>query len=245
MGDIILGFDKGRQLVVDQRKNITVAYCNHFYTAEEENYNELHGKYSCIQVKAENFANGKGENATWAYVNLNPYEIRTIYKIAKTVFPVYDKMPYKKEFYHPFKDAYSSMLLEHSPNLNNPWVVTILQGKCDKNKKRIGNPLVKITVMYTDELFFDIWDTLYSRLRDWERFHYSILLKNGEPKTKAALNKQKNENKNNNSQPAKNNNHHSKNDTINNTIPPLAPPPFDENEIPFDEMPAYGSKYIR
>ena len=260
MYDIKLGFDNGRQLIVDQRSKITVAYCNHFYTADEADYNELHGKYSCIRIKAEDFSNGKGDNAVWVYVNLNPYEIRLIYQLAKTVFPLNRNMPYKKDFYHPFKGTYTSIFIEHSPKLNNPWVVTIAQGKCDNNKKRIGEPMAKITVMYNDELFFSIWDTLYSRLRDWERYHYSLLLKNGEPKTAAVIEeyRKNSENNSNHKQQQKNKNYNRQNnsgynvqqqkkqsDTKPVSMPSLAPPTLMEDEIPFNKMPAYGSLYKR
>lgn len=247
-----LGFDNGRQLVVDQRRKITIAYCNHFIVADDKDYNEVHGKYSCIQIKAEDFSNGKGENARWAYHNVQSNEIRCIYQLAKSIFPLNVKMPYKTEFYHPYKGKYTALSIEHAPNLNNPFVCTITQGVCDKNLKRIGEPTIKITVMYSDELFFSIWDTLYSRLRDWERYHYSLLLRNGEPKTAAALaycrknsNNNKKTSQTNSSSGYKQPQKKLSKQQILNSVPAALPVPPIEDDIPFNEMPAYGSRYRR
>lgn len=247
-----LGFDKGRQLVVDQRKKMTIAYCNHFIVADSKDYNEVHGKYSCIQIKAEDFSCGKGESALWTYHNVQPNEIRCIYQLAKSIFPLNVMMPYKKEFYHPFKGKYTALCIEHAPKLNNPFVCTMTQGTCDKNLKRIGEPTIKITVMYSDELFFSVWDTLYSRLRDWERYHYSLLLKDGEPKTAAAIAyyRENSSNKKETPQYASSNGckqpqkKPDKQQTYNSMPAALPVPPIEDN-IPFNEMPAYGSRYMR
>ena len=240
MYDNPLGFDFGRQLYVDQRRKVTVAYCNHFVIADDANYNMIHGKFSAIKVIAEDFTKGKGKNAVWCTINLTPTEIRTIYNIVKTISPVNGAV--KRDFYHPYNKLYTDLLIERSPKLNNPWVLTFTNGSCvlkNNSWQRVGNPTSKITVMYTDDLFYSLFDTLYSRLRDWEAYHYFQLLEKNEVRTnealstyraKAAENKKKIQN-------------NSANKNSNDFLPP--PPDIPEDDIPFESMPDYNSAYFR
>ena len=259
-----LGFDFGRQMYLDQRNKTLVCFCNRLKAAPEGRYNEVHGKYSLIQLLMEDYSVSKGAKATFVYYNLEPRDVRTLYHWVSAIYPFNTDKVCNFKLYKCLNDKYWQLDVVHNPKMNNPFGIVVTNGTADKNKKPLGQTGV-VKQWYSYELFYSMWNEIYDKLKMWEMIHYSSLCKKMEPITAAAVDKffsekennateksdkskgnyhQQNKNRNNNQPPAKAARPIA---PARNELPPLAPPlpMVQEDEIPLEEMHRYKSAYRR
>ncbi len=240
MGNNELGFDFGRQMFLDQRNKTLVCFCNHLKPAKDKNYNELHGKYSLIQLLMEDYSKGKGKNAVYVYYNLEPKDIRVIHHWVSAIYPTHTKNPHNFKLYKCYEDNYWQLDIVHNPKMKNPFGIVICNGKADAKTKKPLTKAGEVKQWYDYELFFAMWQEIYDKLKYWEFLHCSQLSRRMEPVTNAAVKRYYDERDN----PSKKNNGKSKGNGF-TELPPLAPPIPIEQDIPFDEMPNYGTAYKR
>lgn len=261
-----LGFDFGRQMYLDQRNKTLVCFCNRLKVADDSRYNEIHGKYSLIQLLMEDYSVGKGSKAIYVYYNLAPKDVRTLYHWVSAIYPFNINNPCNFKLFKCLDDKYWQLEIVHNPKMKNPFGIVVTNGKADKDKKPISQTGV-VKQWYSYELFYSMWSEIYDKLKMWEMIHYSSLCRKMEPVTAAAVEKFYDE-KDSNNNTVKNNqyqgNHKQQNGqknnkrppavkpvvsapAVKNELPPLAPPlpMVPEDEIPLDVMPNYKSAYKR
>lgn len=264
--NIELGFDHGRQMYLDCRRSTLIAFLNRLKPAENKNYHELHGKYSVIQLLSEDFSKGKKADAVYCYYNLDPETVRDIYHWVSTLYPLYMGSPLKRKWFKHFAGKFQQLELQLNPGMNNPFCIICSNGLYDEKAEKPKGDVAVVKQYYSGELFYTMWSTIYDRLKLWELIHYSALCKVMEPITARAVEQelmkmeqnrkqnnvpqqyapQSNGNHNGNSQGGRRgnrqNNTYSPQQAQYNDMPELAPPIGD---IPFEQMPDYGSAYRR
>lgn len=239
-----LGFDFGRQMFLDQRNKTLVCFSNRLKIAKTEDYNEIHGKYSIIQLLMEDYSKGKGSNAVFVYYNLEPRDVRTICHWVSSIYPTHTTKEHNFKLYKSLNGNYWQIDLVHNPKMKNPFGIIISNGNADRNLKPV-NKTGEVKQWYSYEMFYSMWQEIYDKLKYWEFLHYSQLCRRMEPVTQAALDKYYDERKNSQN---KGNKQNGNNGNYANyaEMPPLAPPPVpNEQDIPFEEMPNYGTAYRR
>lgn len=259
------GFDKGRQMLLDQRQKTSVCFCNHLKPAEQANYHELHGQYSLITLIMQDYSKGKGQNSFFVRFNLSPRQLRVIHHWAETIYPSQmGKSHRTMELVKVFNDDYSKLELIHASKNNNPFAIKVTNGKADQDKKLIKGSEKSVMQWYTGDLFYSLWSDLYDRLKEWELIHYSQLCRKYESLTEKALaedyaaRQQKFSNQPNAPRPTAQRNakqqRQNQYNGNNNSYPPYndfaAPPPpppmpNSEFESSFEETANYGSAYRR
>lgn len=259
-----LGFDFGRQMYLDQRNKTLVCFCNRLKVAHESRYNEVHGKYSLIQLLMEDYSKSKGAKAIFVYYNLEPRDVRILYHWVSAIYPFNTDKTCNFKLFKCLDDKYWQLDVVHNPKMNNPFGIVVTNGKVNKDKKPLNQTGV-VKQWYSYELFYSMWNEIYDKLKMWEMIHYSSLCKKMEPITAAAVDKFFSEKDNNAT--AKSNqykgNHYHQNGPKNNNqslakplksaaparieLPPLAPPlPIvHEDDVPLEEMHRYKSAYKR
>ena len=266
-----LGFDKGRQLFVDQRDKSLIAVLNHLKSAPITEWCSIHAQYSRIQLLFQDYSAGKGDKSKFAKVNLTAPEVQWIYHCVHMISPLTPKLAYKERFFKEFSGKFSELTVERIPTMRIPWAMTCTVGDCDINKKPIKGTETKIVQRYTDAQMFQFWVKVYNFVCNWEATTQAALQKHGAPLTKKALEEEAQRNSvagNNRQQPAtgsgnnapvnrqQQSNRYNNNASVNRQQPnssvpaytqhPASPPPppgIDETEVPFNEMPSYGSGY--
>ena len=265
-----LGFDKGRQMLLDQRQKTSVCFCNHLKAAEQANYHELHGKYSLISLIMQDYSNGKGQKSFFVRFNISPRQLRVIHHWAETIYPSQMGKDHRTmELVKVYNDDYAKLELIHASKNKNPFAIKVTNGKADQNKKLVKGSDKTVMQWYSGDLFYSLWSELYDRLKEWELIHYSQLCKQFEPLTEKALaeeyasrNQQQYSNQPNAQRPvtqprnqqqrntAQQNQHNENNNGYaphnDFTVPP--PPPSTSNpefEASFEETANYGSAYRR
>jgi len=264
-----LGFDKGRQLFVDQRDKTLIAVLNHLKSAPITEWCSIHAQYSRIQLLFQDYSTGKGDKSKFAKVNLTAPEVQWIYHCVHMISPLTPKLAYKERFFKEFSGKFSELTVERIPTMRIPWAMTCTVGDCDKDKKPIKGTETKIVQRYTDAQMFQFWVKVYNFVCNWEATTQAALQKHGAPLTKKALeaeeaqrnngqqnssrnntpaNKQQLSNRYNNNATANNRqsyNHNGNNAPVPTQQPSAPPPPPDINEldVPFEEMPGYGTGY--
>lgn len=265
-----LGFDKGRQLFVDQRRNTLIAVLNHLKSAPITEWCSIHAQYSRIQLLFQDYSAGKGEKSKFAKVNLTAPEVQWIYHCVHMISPLTPKLAYKERFFKEYSGKFSELTVERIPTMDNPWAMTCTVGDCDKNKKPIKGTETKIVQRYNDAQMFQFWVKVYNFVCNWEATTQAALQKHGAPLTKKALEEEEAQRNNvagnnrkqsvsgsGNNAPVnrqQQNNRYSNNASVNRQQPnnsspaytqqPTSPPPppgINEIEVPFNEMPSYGS----
>ena len=182
------GFDYGRQMKLNMRQKSSVCFCNHLKVAEKANYNEIHGKYSVINVKIQDYSQGKGEKSTWVEFNLDPVQIKTIKQWVSTIYPAQlakDHKPF--ESVKVFNESYSKIELIHASKNRNPFAIKITKGTADNQKKLVKGSEKFAMQWFGAEEFYGMWDDIYDKLRDWERYHSSLLFRQYELLTEKAV----------------------------------------------------------
>lgn len=266
-----LGFDKGRQLFVDQRDKTLIAVLNHLKAAPITEWCAIHAQYSRIQLLFQDYSEGKGDKSKFAKVNLTAPEVQWIYHCVHMISPLTPKMAYKERFFKEYNGKFSELTVERNPSMRYPWAMTCTIGDCDQNKKPIKGTETKIVQRYNDAQMFQFWSRVKHFVCNWEATTQAALQKHGAPLTKKALEAEKAQ-QNSSQQPANrygnnangqqqrnsqqnnrydNNNRQQSNNRYTQPSPapaqqPLAPPPppgINELDIPFNEMPGYGTGF--
>lgn len=183
-----LGFDKGRQMDLEMRQTSLVCFCNHLKVAEKANYNEIHGRYSVINIKIQDYSQGKGEKSSFVEFNLDPKQVKVIEHWVGAIYPKQlgkDHKPYEKV--KVYNDSYSKLNIIHASKNRNPFAIKITNGKADSQKKLVKGSEKSAIQWFGAEDFYGMWVDILDKLRDWEKYHSSMLFRMYEPLTEKAL----------------------------------------------------------
>lgn len=240
-----LGFDKGRQLICDRREKTLIAVLNHLKSAPVTDWCAVHAKYSRIQLLFQDYSTGKGANSKYANVNLTAPEVKEIFHVVSQIYPLTPKFPYKTRYFKEFEGKYSELIVERNPGMRIQWCLTCTNGDCDKDKKPIKGSETKILQRYTDSQMYQFWSTVNSFVVNWESVTQTALQRMGAPLTKKALEEaeaQRGAGNGNGQQP---NNRYAAQTPAGErqSSSPPPPPSIIEDNVPFDEMPGYGTGY--
>ena len=178
-----LGYDYGRQILVDRRTTKSCCFLNRLILADIKNYCALHGEYSCIHLRMQDYSKGKGDESIYVNFHIDPADIKNLKNIVDLRY-----QSYKRTIYKPSPDGnnFSQLDIIRNPNNNNPWLLQVTNGLCNSNKEPV-KVFGKINIGFTEDGFWNTVTTVYDFLMNWERFHQTLLLKQGEPLTQKAL----------------------------------------------------------
>lgn len=192
-----LGWDYGRQIVADLRTKTAISAFNHLIPANVGDYCQIHGKYSRVQIFAQDYSKGTGDKSVFLKYNLSPEDVKAIFHIVEMIYPLYPGMDYKQKFEKTpdgnvaVGNDFTALVIERVAKLNNQWAITLVKGKFIElqNKKVAADykNATKISQRYTDLQFYEFWCKVNAFVCNWEMSKQAYLAKQGEPLTRKAL----------------------------------------------------------
>lgn len=178
-----LSYDYGRQILVDQRTTKSCCFLNRLIVADVTDYCALHGKYSCIHLRMQDYSAGTGDKSKYVNFHIDPADVKNLKNIVDLRYRTYQRTIYKPEGAN-----FSQLDIVRDEQMDNPWMLQVTNGKCN-SKKEVTAIRARIYIRFTEDAFWNAITTVYDFLMNWERYHQSLLLKQGEILTERALEK--------------------------------------------------------
>lgn len=149
------------QCAVAQNTKKTLAFYANLELAEKHRFAEILDNKSKIKVSINDFSNGKGDNATKVYANLEVSEVFYVFEKAKAgllpKFSSIKSLDAYPEREGQFKGLVQIRILaiEYIQGNNNPWKIQITNGYGKNGKISAGQKAANFFM--TDQLFLDLF----------------------------------------------------------------------------------------
>jgi hypothetical protein len=182
-----LGFDYGRQIIVDRRNKTSICFLNHLEPASVANWSQMHAsgefkkgrkRYSRIKVLGQDYSKGTGADSVYCSYNLDPADIKNIRNIVDMRYN-----EYKTNFYKVMGDdnkpaPFRRLTISRNPGMNNPWCIEITNGMA-KNKKPIPNSTKTVKQYFDENNFYKMIATVDTFVTLWEYTFVTKLIDKG------------------------------------------------------------------
>lgn len=189
------GFDYGRQIALDRRRNTLVAFLNHMVLAPVKEWSKLHSdgdvgndntkKYSRVTLLAQDYSQGKKKNSIYCKFNFKVEDIRNLKNVVDMRYAQYErkffKVPSQKG-----KSFFSQCVISRNPNMNNPWCIEVVNGFAYYAKPDYTNAK-KVTQRFSEDGFFDLITQVTRFIDVWEYTFCSHLLVKGYSESSKAM----------------------------------------------------------
>lgn len=186
-----LGFDYGRQILVDRRNKTSICFLNHLETAPIANWAQIHAngefkkgrkRYSRIKVLGQDYSKGTGGLSVFCSYNLEPGDVKNLRNIVDQRYAQFKVDFYKVPDTTANKPtAFKKMSITRNPKLNNPWCIEITNGMA-KNKVPVSDTVKTVKQFFSENLFYNMIATVDTFLSIWENIYGSILIEKGTKK---------------------------------------------------------------
>lgn len=200
-----LGFDYGRQIIVDRRRKSSICFLNHLEPACVANWSQMHAtgenkkgrkRYSRIKVLGQDYSQGTGEKSVYCSYNLEPADIKNLRNIVDMRYNQY-KTDFIKIMENGTNTApFRRLTITRNPEMNNPWCITIVNGIAN-NKKPIPDSVKTVKQFFDENNFYKIIATVDTFVTLWEYTYVTKLIEKGTQKAYSLIEQSIRNNENN------------------------------------------------
>lgn len=200
-----LGFDFGRQIIIDRRRKTSICFLNHLEPASLANWSQMHAtgenkkgrkRYSRIKVLGQDYSNGTGNKSVYCSYNLDPADIKNLRNIVDMRYN-----QFKTDFYKVMNNGnsitpFKRLTITRNPEMNNPWCIEIVNGMA-QNKKPIPDTVKTVKQYFDENTFYKMIATVDTFVTLWEYAFVTKLIEKGTRKAFPLIEESINNNANN------------------------------------------------